>query len=77
VAEAHSTQQTAQVVVACLGDAQLWVGVARLTSLRSQAQVAAYVTTISEPFFGSEGQDEVSAVSSPTPYTRVSACDSG
>jgi hypothetical protein len=51
-------QQTSEIGVTGVGDAELRIMISRLTSTRSQAQVAPNVTTTSEPLFASERQYE-------------------
>jgi hypothetical protein len=51
-------QQTSEVRVAGMGDAELRIMISGLTSPRSQAQVATHIATSSEPFLAAEGQHE-------------------
>ncbi len=48
-------QQTSEVRVAGMGDAELRIVISRLTSPRSQAQIVPYIATSSEPFLAAEG----------------------
>ena len=43
-------QQTSEVDVAGLGDPELRIAVTGLTASRSQAEIAAYITTLLEAF---------------------------
>ena len=51
-------QQTSEIGVAGVSDAELRIMISRLTSTRSQAQIAPNVATSSEPLFASERQHE-------------------
>jgi hypothetical protein len=51
-------QQTSEIGVAGVSDAALRVMISRLTSTRSQAQIAPNVATSSEPLFAAERQHE-------------------
>lgn len=51
-------QQTSEVCVAGMGDAELRIMISGLTTPRSQAQVATHIATSSEPFLAAEGQHE-------------------
>jgi len=51
-------QQTSEVCVAGVSDAELRIMISGLTSPRSQAQVATHIATSSEPFLAAEGQNE-------------------
>ena len=51
-------QQTSEIGVAGVSDAELRIMISRLTSTRSQAQIAPNVTTSSEPLLVSERQHE-------------------
>jgi len=51
-------QQTSEIGVAGMGDAELRIMVSGLTSPRSQAQVTTHIATSSEPFLAAERQYE-------------------
>lgn len=51
-------QQTSEVRVAGVGDAELRFVISRLTSTWTQAQIAPHIATSSEPFLAAEGQHE-------------------
>ena len=51
-------QQTSEISVAGLGDAELRVPISGLAAFRSQAEVAANIATLLEAFLAAQGQDE-------------------
>src|SRR5271156_1251442 len=51
-------QQTSQIDVAGLGDAELRITISRLTASRSQTEIAPDITALSEALLASQGQHE-------------------
>ena len=67
-------QQTSQIRVASLGDAELRIAFTGLAAFRSQTKVATDVSTASESTLIAERQDNASAAMWPTRWMVIMAC---
>jgi hypothetical protein len=66
-------EQTSEIYVARLRDAELRIAIPGLAASRSQAEIAAYIAALLKAFFTAQGQHIRQRREWPTPWTFRSA----